>query len=145
MVYSTRVIVLVMQKFQQQHNFGIPENNTVCYTVWPTRVLNRVTSNFCLFHVCLSNLQPRNFAGVPALFFFFCWSLSHILFFFCRNLGHILFFFFLLPKSRLHFLFLLLESQPHFLFLLPKSRPHFLFQMRESPPWVAHLNIHQIW
>ena len=87
-VYPTRVTVRVIQKFQQKHNFKIPDNNTVCYTVCFTRIINRVIPILLLFHVCLSNSQPSKFVEFSATFLF------------------------LLPNSRPH----LLNSQPQYFF-----------------------------
>ena len=88
------------------------------------RVINRVIPILLLLHVCLSNSQPRTFAGVPALFLWESPPYHHSI----AGVPAILFFF-------------LRESPPHNLFQLRESPPHLFFKCRSPRPRVALISI----
>ena len=101
-----------MHKFQHLYNFKVPDDNTVCYTVCLTRVLNRVMLIFSSF---MFAYQIRNPVHLLESQPFSCGSPHHII-------------------NQLW------ESSPYtFLFLLRESPPFFSFSLAGVP---AHLGLH---
>ena len=132
-VWSNRVLVRVMQKFQHLYNFKVLDDNTIYYTVFLTRVLDRVMPIFSSFmfayqiHNPVHCWSPSPFlVGVPTISSFNCGSPSHTHFYFyCGSPRHSFLFlsFFLAGVPAHSFLFLFLWESPPYTFLFLAGVP----------------------